>query len=109
MIFEKKSFAKNNKFSNLTCTIYDELNLSLLGAAVALYSAMHTDKKLGGCIALSTMMPERRLPDPSTIINKGHLSINRKKIFLPVFFRHPLFPSTWRDRQHLANITWNSN
>jgi len=40
------------------------------GAAVALYSAMHTDKKLGGCIALSTMMPERRLPDPSTIINK---------------------------------------
>ena len=41
------------------------------GAAVALYCAMHHDVQLGGCIALSTMMPEKRLPDPSTIVNKG--------------------------------------
>jgi len=40
------------------------------GAAVALYCAMHHDQHLGGCIALSTMMPEKRLPDPSTIVNK---------------------------------------
>lgn len=40
------------------------------GAAVALYCAMHHDVQLGGCIALSTMMPENKLPDPSTIVNK---------------------------------------
>ena len=41
------------------------------GAAVALYCAMHHDVKIGGCIALSTMMPENKLPDPSSIVNKG--------------------------------------
>ena len=40
------------------------------GAAVALYCAMHYDKPLAGCIALSTMMPEKQLPDPAGIVNK---------------------------------------
>jgi len=41
------------------------------GAALALYCAMHFPKPLGGCVALSTFLPEKRLPDPSTILNKG--------------------------------------
>jgi len=40
------------------------------GAAVALYCAMHYEKPLAGCIALSTMMPEKQLPDPARIVNK---------------------------------------
>ena len=40
------------------------------GAAVALYCAMHYEKPLAGCIALSTMMPEKQLPDPASIVNK---------------------------------------
>ena len=31
---------------------------------------MHYDKPLAGCIALSTMMPEKQLPDPAGIVNK---------------------------------------
>ena len=37
---------------------------------MALYCAMHYDKPLAGCIALSTMMPEKQLPDPAGIVNK---------------------------------------
>ena len=37
---------------------------------MALYCAMHYDKPLAGCIALSTMMPEKQLPDPASIVNK---------------------------------------
>lgn len=40
------------------------------GAAVALFSAMHTQERLGGCVALSTMLPEKDLPDPSLMVNK---------------------------------------
>ena len=40
------------------------------GAAVALYCAMHYEKPLAGCIALSTMMPEKQLPNPAGIVNK---------------------------------------
>lgn len=40
------------------------------GAAVALFSAMHTQERLGGCVALSTMLPEKDLPDPSQMVNK---------------------------------------
>ena len=40
------------------------------GAAVALYCAMHYEKPLAGCIALSTMMPEKQLPDLASIVNK---------------------------------------
>ena len=41
------------------------------GAALALYCTMHYEKPLAGCIALSTFFPEARLPDPSTLHNKG--------------------------------------
>ena len=43
------------------------------GAAVALFCTMHTKEQLGGCIALSTMLPEKLpgFPDPSSIVNKG--------------------------------------
>ena len=37
---------------------------------MALYCAMHYNKPLAGCIALSTMMPEKQLPDPAGIVNK---------------------------------------
>jgi len=40
------------------------------GAALALYSALHYPKPLGGCIALSTFFPEVKLPDPQTLSNK---------------------------------------
>lgn len=42
------------------------------GAAVALFCTMHTKEQLGGCIALSTMLPEKLpgFPDPSNIVNK---------------------------------------
>ena len=46
------------------------INICLSGAAVALYCAMHYNKPLAGCIALSTMMPEKQLPDPAGIVNK---------------------------------------
>ena len=42
-----------------------------LGAAVALFCSMHTKERLGGCVALSTMLPEKDFPDPSNIVNKG--------------------------------------
>ena len=38
---------------------------------MALFSAMHTQERLGGCVALSTMLPEKDLPDPSQMVNKG--------------------------------------
>jgi len=40
------------------------------GAAVALYCALHYEKPLGGCVALSTFFPEAKLPDPSSLNNK---------------------------------------
>jgi len=40
------------------------------GAAVALYSALHYEKPLAACIALSTFFPEARLPDPQFLHNK---------------------------------------
>ena len=43
----------------------------LSGAAVALFCSMHTQERLGGCVALSTMLPEKDLPDPSQMVNKG--------------------------------------
>ena len=48
----------------------DDDIVTVPGAAVALYCAMHYDKPLAGCIALSTMMPEKQLPDPASIVNK---------------------------------------
>ena len=47
------------------------------GAAVALFCTMHTKEQLGGCIALSTMLPEKLpgFPDPSSIVNKGQDTI----------------------------------
>jgi lysophospholipase-2 len=44
------------------------------GAALALYCSMHYEKPLAGCIALSTFFPETRLPDPTTLHNKGFCS-----------------------------------
>lgn len=40
------------------------------GAALALYCALHYEKPLAACIALSTFFPEARLPDPSLLHNK---------------------------------------
>ena len=45
--------------------------LLLLGAALALYSALHYEKPLAACIALSTFFPETRLADPDLFHNKG--------------------------------------
>ena len=42
-----------------------------LGAALALYCALHYEKPLAACIALSTFFPETRLPDPKLLHNKG--------------------------------------
>ncbi|XP_023326169.1 acyl-protein thioesterase 1 [Eurytemora carolleeae] len=41
------------------------------GAVLALYSALHCEKPLAACIALSTFFPEARLPDPNLLYNKG--------------------------------------
>jgi len=40
------------------------------GAALALYCAMHYEKPLAGCLALSTFLPPARIPDPATLRNK---------------------------------------
>lgn len=40
------------------------------GAALALYCALHYEKPLAACIALSTFFPETRLPDPNLLHNK---------------------------------------
>jgi len=40
------------------------------GAAVALFCAMHTQERLGGCVALSTMLPEKDFPDLNLMVNK---------------------------------------
>jgi len=40
------------------------------GAALALYCALHYEKPLAACIALSTFFPETRLPDPNLLFNK---------------------------------------
>ena len=47
--------------------------MRLSGAAVALFCAMHTQERLGGCVALSTMLPEKDLPNPSQMVNKGQM------------------------------------
>ena len=43
----------------------------LSGAALALYCALHYEKPLAACIALSTFFPETRLPEPEKLFNKG--------------------------------------
>jgi len=40
------------------------------GAALALYCALHYEKPLAACIALSTFFPETRLPEPEKLFNK---------------------------------------
>jgi len=40
------------------------------GAAQALYCALHFEKPLAACIALSTFFPETKLPNPSLLHNK---------------------------------------
>ena len=42
-----------------------------IGAALALYCALHYPEPLAGCIALSTFFPEAKLPKPGDLTNKG--------------------------------------
>ena len=45
----------------------------LIGAALALYCALHYPEPLAGCIALSTFFPEAKLPKPGDLTNKGDI------------------------------------
>ena len=64
------------------------------GAAVALFCAMHTQERLGGCVALSTMLPEKDFPDLNLMVNKGQSEvviktfINSSSPDIPYFQAH---------------------
>ena len=65
--------AETSPVAILTIMLYVIMIFVVAGAAVALFCTMHTKEQLGGCIALSTMLPEKLpgFPDPSSIVNKG--------------------------------------
>ena len=65
-----KSFATPNLLNTPTYAIL-LITFPKIGAALALYCALHYPEPLAGCIALSTFFPEARLPKPGDLTNKG--------------------------------------